>query len=1734
MEGDQTIISKPATSDQQQQQKEDIKSFTFDKSYWSFDKNDPNYADQQCVYNDLGVDLLNHAFDGYNCCIFAYGQTGAGKSYSMMGYGEDKGIIPRTCSELFTRIADNTDTALTYRVEVSYIEIYNEKVRDLLNPKNKGNLKVREHPSLGPYVEDLSRLVVRSFDDINHLMDEGNKARTVAATNMNETSSRSHAVFTLFLTQTRLDEMTKLETEKVARISLVDLAGSERANSTGATGARLKEGANINKSLTTLGKVISSLADQSLASSGNGKNSKKKDVFIPYRDSVLTWLLKDSLGGNSKTAMIAAISPADYDETLSTLRYADQAKKIQNKAVVNEDPNAKMIRELKEELTLLRDRLRVYAPEVVEELSGSKTLLQQCSTSNEGGRSGSSNNGNVPNPVPSQSSASSQVLLIDDGKGNKKKMTKQEVVEQLQSSEKLLANLNETWEEKLKKTQQIQLEREQALKELGITIDKNDMGIYTPKSIPYIVNLNEDPLMSECLMYQIKPGKKTIVGQKESSCDIRLSGATIFDEHCWFEIEEERRLSPNSEDGADGDVEKQQQESIDIVTLYPTDNKDALTMVNGIRIHEPTRLKNGYRIILGHHHIFRFNHPEEVRRERSNDALRMTAASAYSTDGSLPSLDIAAANNAGTFTGLDTSVVSSPSPLPPLTPTTEVIDWNFARSEAMRNSSSYYNVAISSEKNDFSGLKDEDIEKLYDDIGRIRNSRGRSSRTNSRIFAGSVTDSDDITSLSTMNTNSLHRLSTAATTVVDDAGSIFTDSTLRYNGSLVSSPLHQQTFKIHEEKLIKDVQEKHQRELNQQREFYEAKLHRMSSMLVHSPTNIGSSITSDMNAMDQLLKDSNVYTYSTREKELIQKTIYCWKRIRNVSMAETVLMNAALLKEANIISCEFKKNVTYQFTIIEEGFSNLKSYWEQKKTGLLHQFEQEDEYAFFGQPQQEQTSNNVEQHKLKSSPPKPCIGVKVIDHKHQCVYTWSLEKMKERLEKMRNLRQFSDRPHYRQHLNFEDPFYETPCPTYSFIGSAAVSMRNLAFSHQPQVYESEVSIVCRQTGQVKGKLVLLVSPIAQSGFLSEESSSNSLAEYLTEEPLCLRTEPGIHGDHEEKNKENSNSPRTAISSSRNNETSIIQIGQQLLFEVRLLEIKGMNEQEFTDIHVQYRLSSFGVSSSQQQQTERLFASKPASGFGTSSILLNSSQTLSIMVTESTQDVFLNKMINFEVYGKVAAATLKYMERWDNQREIERLPLSSVNPDNNRAEQQQSHTAFERRPENELLGTERHDVLAWIQICELMPNGNYKPVLVRSQNSLDRGYFILKQGLQRRIVITLSHTSGRQFSWTKMSNVRLGHIRLLDAKGRIIHHKSKYPISSASVSANNHYNGDSETYKHNDDHIAISLLPQQSIVYNNDGTSTLVAQGAWDSSQHDCLFLNRPTASQTRVLMSLSWEVEVPGKTSKPIECQMDISVYIQSRDTSSLSLSASASSYQFALRKLLSSVSTSTSSSSPSSSSGRKKSNGYCSRYMTKCSGLFLIQLRPPMTRRVSQLWRLNTTSKYIPGEEILKQDNDCWKPRGVSLISDFQKIQESIIKKEKVTATLQALMLHTARSQTSLNATTSSASSTAINSSVDNKLTARQAELLRKVLGLWTSRWGTNKEITLSQSPPISATESYHERMTTHNNQHKNMSLATQKLIAEVKLVTEFDNITKKGYLTYQENALDDRWTKRWFVLRR
>lgn len=313
------------------------KKFTFDNSFWSHDTADSHYATQEDVYNSLGEEFLDHNFEGYHTCIFAYGQTGSGKSYTMMGTPDQPGLIPRTCEDLFERIeaAQSEDANIAYNVRVSYFEVYNEHVRDLLVPvvpnRQPNYLKIRECPIEGPYVKDLTEVPVRTIGEILRYMKAGDASRTTASTKMNDTSSRSHAVFTIMLKQIHHDMETDETTERSSRIRLVDLAGSERAKATEATGTRLREGSNINKSLTTLGRVIAALADPKQLRAG-----KRKDV-VPYRDSILTWLLKDSLGGNSKTAMIACVAPSDYDETLSTLRYADQAKRIRTRAVVNQD-----------------------------------------------------------------------------------------------------------------------------------------------------------------------------------------------------------------------------------------------------------------------------------------------------------------------------------------------------------------------------------------------------------------------------------------------------------------------------------------------------------------------------------------------------------------------------------------------------------------------------------------------------------------------------------------------------------------------------------------------------------------------------------------------------------------------------------------------------------------------------------------------------------------------------------------------------------------------------------------------------------------------------------------------------------------------------------------------------------------------------------------------------------------------------------------------------------------------------------------------------------------------------------------------------------------------------------------------------------------------------------------------------------------------------------------------------
>eukprot|EP00754_Rhynchopus_humris_P027729 Rhum_TRINITY_DN15106_c15_g1::Rhum_TRINITY_DN15106_c15_g1_i1::g.139832::m.139832/K10392/KIF1; kinesin family member 1 len=537
-------------------------TFTYDYTWDSTDPESEIYASQETVYNDVGKKVLAACFQGYNACIFAYGQTGSGKTFAMMGVPDDKelqGVIPRLSKAVFDKITSgesppNGVKSISYTVEASYLEIYQEHVQCLLNPR-KGNLKVREHPVTGPYVEDLTKLVVNDYGEVLKLIEDGSAVRQVAATNMNDTSSRSHAIFTLLVTTTKVLQEAeggkgRVVHDTVSRINLVDLAGSERAKSTGATGTRLAEGAQINKSLSTLGLVISGLAEASKRKGGSG-------AHIPFRDSTLTWLLKDNLGGNSKTFMISTISPSsvNHDETLSTLRYADRAKAIVTKARVNEDPNTKLIRQLREELAKYKTKLSEFEEKFSGEGGGggggrkegmpppaplhgvSRSIAVPSggprAKAGAAGAAASSDDGAVPSPTStspngSSAGAAGAGLLLpmaqtprgEDGLLQTPRVptTKAEaaaVRERLLSMEKLIAEAGMSHEEKQQHTAEEEQERQKVMQQMGIKV------VHADVEMPHFVNLIIDG--GWLLQHLHSPAEEyeLVVGSSDD-CDIRL------------------------------------------------------------------------------------------------------------------------------------------------------------------------------------------------------------------------------------------------------------------------------------------------------------------------------------------------------------------------------------------------------------------------------------------------------------------------------------------------------------------------------------------------------------------------------------------------------------------------------------------------------------------------------------------------------------------------------------------------------------------------------------------------------------------------------------------------------------------------------------------------------------------------------------------------------------------------------------------------------------------------------------------------------------------------------------------------------------------------------------------------------------------------------------------------------------------------------------------------------------
>ncbi|KAM9354828.1 stAR-related lipid transfer protein 9-like [Pholidichthys leucotaenia] len=506
------------------------------------------------VFQDLGVSVLSAASEGYNVCLFAYGQTGSGKTYTMIG-----------TPGLFQPEDTFSDGQNSSRMEISFLEIYNERVRDLLKAgeqKKRTSLRVREHPEKGPYVQDLSQHVVSDCKQAMDLLEEGIANRITAATHNHDASSRSHAIFTIQYTQAILE--SNLPSETVSKINLVDLAGSERADPHYCRD-RLTEGSNINKSLVTLGIVISALAQNSqMSSSCQSINSVASDgdsstmgsqssslsgggrrhCFIPYRDSVLTWLLKDSLGGNSKTIMIATVSPSanSYSETLSTLRYAAHARNIVNKPRVNEDANVRLIRELREEIDRLKNMLLSFE-------------MQR-------------------NPSPS---------LSDERDGNLSEIVLQNELK----VEQLTKDWSESWREK-----------KELLEQCSLDINRDRAGFLINSLQPHLVMLDRDVLSTGVVFYHLREGvtrigpqdqfeEQQIVLQGSASCEIENHGG--------------------------------------VVTLRPLPG--SVCLLNDREVTEPCRLAQGTVITLGGVHKFRFNHPAEaavLRERRQASEIGMT------------------------------------------------------------------------------------------------------------------------------------------------------------------------------------------------------------------------------------------------------------------------------------------------------------------------------------------------------------------------------------------------------------------------------------------------------------------------------------------------------------------------------------------------------------------------------------------------------------------------------------------------------------------------------------------------------------------------------------------------------------------------------------------------------------------------------------------------------------------------------------------------------------------------------------------------------------------------------------------------------------------------------------------------------------------------------------------------------------------------------------------------------
>lgn len=831
-------------------------------------------------------------------------------------------------------------------------------------------------------------------------------------------------------------------------------------------------------------------------------------------------------------------------------------------------------------------------------------------------------------------------------------------------------------------------------------------------------------------------------------------------------------------------------------------------MVNGVRISKPRLLKSGHRIILGDFHIFRFNNPQEARAERAEVGTSLLRHSMIPNQFSSPSPAPRPGHDRSFSTiSIANSDFDPDSPRagsPALWQRGRESEFSYARREALT-------ALVGSDKR-VEDLGDDEFEALFEDLNRLRENR---KRPESRIWHGE----EDMESTSSFPLREKYA-----------SGGTLDNFSLDTAITMPSTPQHEGSDKMQE--MRDDMQEN----LDKQKEVYQAKLKADAEAQVEleqlraAKAEMEKQMQEQKEAYERHLKElghdptpeavteSAEEVQDERQLEIVKKLFQHWQHRKYVTMAETILQNAATLKEAQIMSQQMGKRVVFQFCIVDVGHCVPSSY----------------DLVNMGIPGEEDD--------CLESTPKPCVGVRVIDFRNEVVHLWSLQKLRQRVRRMHQINQYMNRPEYMQHFNPESPFSEPCMPEFTRVGDVDVP---LAAVFESRVRDFTLDVISPYTANPIGIIRLSLEPS------SAEAPSTTLK-----------------------------------------------------FNVGMHEFVGFPEREGTKVHAVLFLP--GVSDETGATTTTWITD-----FDEGPVRFESMHSMSVPYP-SPRDTFLR----VSIFAKVSEIHLDKLLSWDDMRDTADKP------------KQKRRTA--RLPESEFYTEDNHDIFTRIQIHEITDEGKYQPVEVTQSSIMDAGVYQLHQGLARRVVVNLTHTSGDTLQWQNVSSMRMGRIRLVDASG-----------NSPGI--------DSPVKE-----VPIDLVAPPVVRSNADGTSNVRFVGRWDSTAHGSLLLDRATQDKYRVQATLLFDV-ICAKLAEPMIFSLDLGLQIRGRTyirQNSL----------FSLATIWNPV-----------------------KIVHSTVGIFNIAIRPTSVKRATDLWRMNTKDDYIKGEEQLAG----WTPRGVSLVRDFIGIEK-------------------------------------------------------------------------------------------------------------------------------------------------